>query len=386
MVAAVVNVAGQRLFTVDAEPGGPLSDLYGSALRTWSEYGGQGPPVFRAPIVKLVTQAAVGGDEFSAQDRIAYDKEKCLRQLKKAVAEATSDVDVHVESHSLLKNGTRITMDSRTGELFVLPRDKYQLLSWTNKTPFWPHVHTVLECLTFGFTAAAEPFAENVPIAPVACYQNGPPFPIDVKTLTGKTITIQVEPNYTPQHLRILIEAKEGIPPDQQRVIFEGKQLEEGCTLFDQNIRTRCELHLVLRLRGGMAHVTSSRHDYEMLFFERFQKRPDYGTMELHVRLTNGKDVPIRVDANSTVDALKKTIVELEGGRLGIMQPTAGGEVDELLARLQLTPYGAALKELGATALLHLQQVTEEDLEEIGMKPLERRTLLRAIAQRTRPC
>jgi ubiquitin len=72
-----------------------------------------------------------------------------------------------------------------------------------------------------------------------------------VKTLTGKTITLEVEPDDLIESVKSKLQDKEGVPLDQQKLIFKGNELQSDTKLYDYNVKNESVIHMVLGLKGG---------------------------------------------------------------------------------------------------------------------------------------
>ena len=110
-------------------------------------------------------------------------------------------------------------------------------------------------------------------------YEYGPSMKISIKTLTGKNIPLDVNPRDSAKVLKSKIQDKEGIPPDQQRLIFDGKELEDGRKLSYYKIGENSTISLVLRLRGGMYHCISGRDGLNKL--ELVNTYQDYTSVKI---------------------------------------------------------------------------------------------------------
>ena len=123
------------------------------------------------------------------------------------------------------------------------------------------------------------------------------PFDIRVKTMTGKTINIQISLADKITTLKSKIQDEEGIPSEQQRLLFSGRQLQDFRTISHYNIQKESILHLVLRMNSSSSSSSSS----------------SIGPFQIFVKTLTGKTITLRVESSDTIENIKAKIQDQEG-------------------------------------------------------------------------
>jgi len=123
----------------------------------------------------------------------------------------------------------------------------------TSRSPLQSHSHT-----TTSTTKSRTEKQKTCAVRPLLTLRGGS-LQVFVKTFAGKTITVEVEPDESIESLKNKVQSKEGVPPNQQRLLFGGKQLDSRKSISDYDIEDESTMHMVLRLRGGEVEEEEQR-------------------------------------------------------------------------------------------------------------------------------